>query len=194
MLNKVIVEGYIATTWRFGSDLMIKLACYRDPYLPQQKTDDGKDKPDYVLARLVNGFAQNIDFEKRKQIRIEGFIRSIDTEESLQEFLSRSNAKDAQSKFSVEVVGGRAQEVLALRSFMEVQVLNYSVIMPRASETVATPKAVVPTPAPKAVKKNESPSPQKTAPAETKKDVPTAGKRNDLKTDNKKSKVVMKKK
>lgn len=170
MLNKVIVEGYVTSTWRYGSDLMIKLACYRDPHLPQQKmADSDKDKPDYVLARLVNGFAQNIDFEKQKQLRIEGFIHSIDTEENLQDYLSRSNAKSVNSKISVEIVGGQAKEVFALRSFMEVQVMNYSVIMPRGMEQ----------------------EPKENTPSE-KKDL--ANKRNDLKTTNKKTTVVVKKK
>ncbi len=40
MINEVVLEGIVVRTWKFADDLLIRLACYRDPDLPQKSRSD----------------------------------------------------------------------------------------------------------------------------------------------------------
>jgi hypothetical protein len=35
MINEVVHEGIVVKTWKYTDDLLFRLACYRDPDLPQ---------------------------------------------------------------------------------------------------------------------------------------------------------------
>ena len=36
MINDVVLEGIVVRTWKFADDLLFRLACYRDPDMPQK--------------------------------------------------------------------------------------------------------------------------------------------------------------
>jgi hypothetical protein len=135
MLNHAFVEGYIATTWRYHNDLMLKVAVYRDPDNPEPVlTVGGKQLPDYVVARIPNAVQKGIDFAEKQQVRIEGFMKSHDIEETLEDFLARSNYKNPNIP-RVEVVGGSAKEIIGKRSNVELLVTKYDLVFARKEKS-----------------------------------------------------------
>jgi hypothetical protein len=135
MLNHVFIEGYVASSWKYGNDLFLKVAVYRDPDLPaMEQTGDGKQIPDYVLAKLPNGGLKGIAFEKNQQVRIEGFLQSHDIDETLEDFLSRSNFKDPKAP-RVEIVGGTSKDIVVQRSSLEVTITKYDLVFTRREKT-----------------------------------------------------------
>jgi len=135
MLNHVFIEGYVASNWKHGNDLFLKVAVYRDPDLPaMERTTDGKQVPDYVLAKLPNGGLKGVGFEKNQQVRIEGFLQSHDIDETLEDFLGRSNFKDPKAP-RVEIVGGTSKEIVVQRSSLEVTITKYDLVFIRKEKS-----------------------------------------------------------
>ena len=40
MINDVVLEGIVVRAWKYADDLLLRLACYRDPDLPQKPLSD----------------------------------------------------------------------------------------------------------------------------------------------------------
>lgn len=55
MINDVVLEGIVVRTWKFADDLLFRLACYRDPDLPQRPLNETQDAADYVTIRVIKG-------------------------------------------------------------------------------------------------------------------------------------------
>ena len=64
MINDVVLEGIVVRTWKFADDLLFRLACYRDPDLPQkplhplsgaQRASETQDAADFVTNRVPKG-------------------------------------------------------------------------------------------------------------------------------------------
>jgi hypothetical protein len=55
MINDVVLEGIVVRAWKFADDLLLRLACYRDPDLPQKPFSEVKDAADYVTVRVPKG-------------------------------------------------------------------------------------------------------------------------------------------
>ena len=36
MINDVVLEGIVVKAWKYADDLLFRLACYRDPDVPQK--------------------------------------------------------------------------------------------------------------------------------------------------------------
>ncbi|MFZ6029760.1 MAG: hypothetical protein ACOYYS_18765 [Chloroflexota bacterium] len=88
MLNDVIFEGIIVKSWKYADDLLFRLACYRDPDVPQKAPGDVHDAADYVSVRVPKGnLGAPVVLENGQQIRVHGFLQSRDYEESLADFL-----------------------------------------------------------------------------------------------------------
>ena len=135
MLNHVFIEGYVASSWKHGNDLFLKVAVYRDPDLPaMERTTDEKQVPDYVLAKLPNGSLKGVGFEKNQQVRVEGFLQSHDIDETLEDFLGRSNYKDPKAP-RVELVGGTSKEIIVQRSMVELTITKYDIVFIRKEKT-----------------------------------------------------------
>jgi hypothetical protein len=88
MINDVVLEGIIVKTWKYADDLLFRLACYRDPDLPQKPLNDIKDAADFVTIRVPKGnLSAPVVVEKNYRVRVHGFLQSRDYEESLADFL-----------------------------------------------------------------------------------------------------------
>ncbi len=88
MLNEVILEGIIVKTWKYTDDLLFRVACYRDPDLPQKPASEVRDAADYVTVRVIKGnLGAPVTLGKGAHIRVHGFLQSRDYEESLADFL-----------------------------------------------------------------------------------------------------------
>ena len=55
MINDVVLEGIIVRTWKFADDLLFRLACYRDPDLPNKSLNDTPDAADFYHQSDVQG-------------------------------------------------------------------------------------------------------------------------------------------
>jgi len=76
MINDVVLEGIVVKAWKFADDLLFRLACYRDPDLPQRPLNETQDAADYV------------------SIRAQCHIQSRDYEEKLADFLMDTRGAD----------------------------------------------------------------------------------------------------
>ncbi len=121
MLNKVIFEGLVTNTWRYGSDLFVRLASYRDPGDPVKRLgSDTRDEPDYVNVRFTNGaLGQRMDFAPGTLLRVEGLLQSREYNESLAEFLDKAR-KGTEGPLGIELVGQQARNILCGRSTIEI--------------------------------------------------------------------------
>jgi hypothetical protein len=88
MINEVVLEGIVVRTWKYADDLLFRLACYRDPDLPQKPLNEVQDAADFVTIRVPKGnLGAPVMVEKNYRIRVHGFLQSRDYEESLADFL-----------------------------------------------------------------------------------------------------------
>jgi len=88
MINDVVLEGIIVRTWKFADDLLFRLACYRDPDMPQKPLNETQDAADFVTIRVTKGnLGAPVEMEKGLHVRVHGFLQSRDYQESLADFL-----------------------------------------------------------------------------------------------------------
>jgi hypothetical protein len=88
MINDVILEGIIVKSWKYADDLLFRLACYRDPDMPQKAPGDVHDAADYVTVRVLKGnLGAPVVLENGQHIRVHGFLQSRDYDETLADFL-----------------------------------------------------------------------------------------------------------
>jgi hypothetical protein len=88
MINDVVLEGIVVKTWKYADDLLFRLACYRDPDLPQKALNVTQDAADFVTIRVTRGnLGAPVTVEKGGHVRVHGFLQSRDYEESLADFL-----------------------------------------------------------------------------------------------------------
>ncbi len=81
MINDVVLEGIIIRTWKYADDLRFRMACYRDPDLPQKPLDEVQDTADFVTIRVTKGYlGRPVVVEKNFHIRVRGFMKSRDYE------------------------------------------------------------------------------------------------------------------
>ena len=95
MINDVVLEGIVVKTWKFADDLLFRLACYRDPDLPQKPRNEVQDAADFVTIRVIKGnLGAPVSVEKGANIRVHGFMQSRDYEESLADFLKDAHGAE----------------------------------------------------------------------------------------------------
>ena len=88
MINEVVLEGIIVRTWKFADDVLFRLACYRDPDLPQRPLNEVQDAADFVTIRVPKGnLGAPVVVERNFRVRVHGFLQSRDYMESLADFL-----------------------------------------------------------------------------------------------------------
>ena len=88
MINDVVLEGIVTKTWKFAGDLLFRLACYRDPDLPQKPRNEVQDAADFVTIRVIKGnLGAPVAVDKGVHVRVHGFLQSRDYMESLTDFL-----------------------------------------------------------------------------------------------------------
>ena len=88
MINDVVLEGIVVKAWKYADDLLFRLACYRDPDMPQKPLNEVQDAVDFVNIRVSKGnLGAPMVVEKNYHIRVHGCLQSRDYEESLADFL-----------------------------------------------------------------------------------------------------------
>lgn len=94
MLNFAVKEGYVAgRPWHRDGDLYFRMAIYRDSHVPPKRvvTTNGalRDEPDYVTAVMPQSLfnISMVDIQRGYKIRVRGFTTSVDTQETLEEWL-----------------------------------------------------------------------------------------------------------
>jgi hypothetical protein len=88
MINDVVLEGIVVKAWKYADDLLFRLACYRDPDMPQKPLNETQDAADFVTIRVPKGnLGAPVVVEKNYHIRVHGFLQSRDYQESLADFL-----------------------------------------------------------------------------------------------------------
>jgi hypothetical protein len=88
MINDIVLEGIIVKSWKYADDLLFRLACYRDPDMPQKAPGDVHDAADFVSVRVLKGnLGAPVVLENSQHVRVHGFLQSRDYEESLADFL-----------------------------------------------------------------------------------------------------------
>ena len=55
MINDVVLEGIVVKAWKYADDLLFRLACYRDPNMPQKPLNETQDAADFVTVRVPKG-------------------------------------------------------------------------------------------------------------------------------------------
>jgi hypothetical protein len=45
MIHDVVLEGIVVKTWKYADDLLFRMACYRDPDLPQKPPTRSRMRP-----------------------------------------------------------------------------------------------------------------------------------------------------
>jgi hypothetical protein len=88
MINDVVLEGIVVRTWKFADDLLFRMACYRDPDLPQKPRNETQDAADFVTIRVIKGsLGAPVMVDKGARLRVHGYLQSKDYLESLADFL-----------------------------------------------------------------------------------------------------------
>ena len=95
MINDVVLEGIVVKAWKYADDLLFRLACYRDPDLPQKPLNGVQDAADFVTVRVPKGnLGAPVSVEKGISVRVHGFLQSRDYEESLADFLKDAHGAE----------------------------------------------------------------------------------------------------
>ncbi len=82
MINDVVLEGIVVRTWKFANDLLFRLACYRDPDLPQKPLYEVQDVADMVTIRVPKGnLGAPVVVEKNNPVRVHGYSQIRDYEQ-----------------------------------------------------------------------------------------------------------------
>lgn len=120
MINEVVLEGIVVKTWKYADDLLFRLACYRDPDLPQKSFTNTQDAADFVTVRVLKGnLGAPVAVEKGVHVRVHGFLQSRDYEESLADFLKDARGAELPVPESLDPLSLRAPrgttEVIARR-------------------------------------------------------------------------------
>ena len=120
MINEVVLEGVVVKTWKYADDLLFRLACYRDPDLPQKSLNETQDAADFVTIRVIKGsLGAPVVVDKGIQVRVHGFLQSRDYEESLADFLKDARGAELPIPENLEPASLRAPrgttEVIARR-------------------------------------------------------------------------------
>ena len=132
MINDVVLEGIVVRAWKYADDLLLRLACYRDPDLPQKPLNEVKDAADFVTIRVPKGnLGAPVVVEKNYHIRVHGFLQSRDYQESLADFLKDAHGAELAVPESVDPSVLRAHrgttEVIARRIMLGNGVIRPSV-------------------------------------------------------------------
>ena len=88
MINEVVLEGIVVKAWKFADDVLFRIACYRDPDMPQKLLNETHDAADFVTIRVPKRKqSAQVVVEKGYFVRVHGFLQSRDYDESLVDFL-----------------------------------------------------------------------------------------------------------
>ena len=125
MINQILLEGIVVSTWKYGSDLFARLASYRDPGQPIKRLDETRDEPDYINVRFTNAAHQGAPFHKGSILRVEGLLQSREYSETLEEFLLKARKTSPVAvPFEVDplvlrqVHSGRSTQEILVRQFV----------------------------------------------------------------------------
>ena len=80
MINDVVLEGIVVRTWKYADDLLFRLACYRDPDLPQKPLNEIQDAADFVTIKTMKGNLGTPVVDKNYHVWVHGFLQSRDYE------------------------------------------------------------------------------------------------------------------
>ena len=88
MINEVVLEGIVVKAWKFADDVLFRIACYRDPDMPQKPLNETQNAADFVTIRVPKRKqGAPVVVEKGYYVRVHGFLQSRDYDESLEDFL-----------------------------------------------------------------------------------------------------------
>jgi hypothetical protein len=130
MINQVLLEGIVVSTWKYGSDLFVRLASYRDPGQPIKRIDETRDEPDYINVRFTNAAYQGVPFHKGNLLRVDGLLQSREYLESLEEFLQKAR-KNAPSVPTFEGDPLVLRQVRSGRSAVEILARQFVIQSPK---------------------------------------------------------------
>ena len=131
MINQVLLEGIVVSTWKYGSDLFVRLASYRDPGQPIKRIDETRDEPDYINVRFTNAAHQGVPFHKGNLLRVDGLLQSREYMESLEDFLQKAH-KNAPNVPAFEGDPLVLRQVRSGRSAVEILARQFVIQSPRA--------------------------------------------------------------
>lgn len=141
MINEVILEGVVTSTWTYSDDLFVRLASYRDADQPTKLLTEEKDGADFINARLTKGARGLLSIQKGMQLRVHGLLQSRVFDETLDEFVERSRSQERLvSGVTVEVKGSSGSQVVVGRNQIEILVNRILVIDPPRRNMNLTPK------------------------------------------------------
>ncbi len=78
MINDVVLERIVANIWRYAVTLLLRLACYRGPDLPQKPLNEVQDATGFVTLQVPHNNLGSW---------VHGFLYSRDYKESLADFV-----------------------------------------------------------------------------------------------------------
>lgn len=141
MVNEVILEGIVTSTWTFSDDLFVRLASYRDADQPAKLLTEERDGADFINARLTKGARSLMSIQKGMQLRVHGLLQSRVFDETLNEFIERSRSQERlPDGVKVEVKGSTNTAVAVGRNQIEILVNRILVIDPPRRNVNLTPK------------------------------------------------------
>jgi hypothetical protein len=80
MINDVVLEGMVVRTWKYADDLLFRLACYRNPDVPQKPLNEVQYAADFVTIQVPKGNLGASVVEKNFHVRVHCFLHSHDYE------------------------------------------------------------------------------------------------------------------
>ena len=176
MLNEINVEGIVVYSYAYNKDLIVRVACYRDRNRPAKPAyEEGKEKPDYVNVRFVDGVTKNLLFPDDMHIRVKGYFQSREFNETLVEFMTKANKNPLTAQMELSVSGGKPKDIMCGRNTVEIVVEEYTIIQqPSQSKTETAARKPVLNPragkGPVSTETNKTVSPLSTTPSKKGKD------------------------
>lgn len=146
MINQVLIEGYVADSYVYRNDLLVRLACYRDPSAPAKPAThlgENKEEPDFIYVRFINGHKDNLSFQPKTLLRVSGMITSRSYNETLEQFLEKAYKSNMPKDLSVEIVAGAPRQVMCGRNAVEVLVEKHEVLEKLNTGTLKAPGRII---------------------------------------------------
>lgn len=128
MLNKIMMEGYIAgSPWTFDGDIFARLACPRDPHrLPKPNPLNPSENSDFVTLRFPQSRFGGVPLSLVRGVlyRVEGYIQSRTYRETLGRFVfvATAQVEDKASLPDLNINDASAQQLAVRRAQVELVV------------------------------------------------------------------------
>ena len=116
-MNEVHLTGRVKSTWAYSDNLYARLGVRRTLSRPQKNSDGGPF--DYITVVFFGGARKGMSLQAGQPVTVHGFVQSRDVQQSLGDFLRRSQRQNADQP-EIQADDQAMQQVALHRSITEV--------------------------------------------------------------------------